>query len=92
MLIVAALVAANLTYTAPPAWKSRPASSSMRVAEWVVPRAQGDADEVVPAQAVLDWAAKQPHKPRLHVFAGAGHFFHGRLHELKPLVLDFLRS
>ena len=28
---------------------------------------------------------------RLHVLAGAGHFFHGKLHELKPLVLDFLR-
>jgi len=24
--------------------------------------------------------------------SGAGHFFHGKLHELKPLVLQFLRS
>ena len=31
-------------------------------------------------------------KPRLHVLAGAGHFFHGKLHELKPLVMDFLRA
>jgi alpha/beta superfamily hydrolase len=46
----------------------------------------------VPPDAVLSWAAEQPHKPRLHVLAGAGHYFHGRLHDLKPLVLDFLRS
>jgi uncharacterized protein len=58
--------------------------------DWML--AQGDADEVVPSEAVLAWAAKQPRKPRLHVLPGAGHFFHGRLHELKPLVLDFLRS
>jgi alpha/beta superfamily hydrolase len=58
--------------------------------DWML--AQGDADDVVPPQAVLDWAANQPRKPRLHVLAGAGHFFHGRLHELKPLVTDFFRS
>jgi uncharacterized protein len=58
--------------------------------EWFL--AQGDADDVVPPAEVLAWAAKQPHQPRLHVLAGAGHFFHGRLHELKPLVVDFLRA
>jgi len=58
--------------------------------DWML--AQGDADEVVPPDAVLGWAALQARKPRLHVLAGAGHFFHGRLHELKPLLLDFLRS
>jgi uncharacterized protein len=58
--------------------------------DWML--AQGDADDVVPPQAVLDWAAKQSRKPRLHVIPGAGHFFHGKLHELKPLVVDFLRQ
>jgi len=58
--------------------------------EWML--AQGDADDVVPPAEVLAWAAKQPHQPRLHVLAGAGHFFHGRLHELKPLIVDFLRA
>jgi len=53
---------------------------------------QGDADDVVPPDAVLSWAANQPRKPRLHVLSGAGHFFHGKLHELKPLVMEFLRS
>ena len=58
--------------------------------DWML--AQGDADDVVPPDAVLSWAAAQPHPPRLHVLHGAGHFFHGRLHELKPLVLDFLKA
>jgi hypothetical protein len=39
------LVMAALTYTAPPAWHTRPAASSMRVAEFVVPKAQGDPDD-----------------------------------------------
>lgn len=58
--------------------------------DWLL--AQGDADDVVPAGAVLDWAARQPRRPRLHVLAGAGHFFHGRLHELKPLIIEFFGS
>jgi alpha/beta superfamily hydrolase len=58
--------------------------------EWLL--AQGDADDVVPPEAVLKWAAEQTgNPPRLHVLAGAGHFFHGRLHELKPLLTEFLR-
>lgn len=56
--------------------------------DWML--AQGDADDVVSPDAVLGWASRQSHKPRLHVLEGAGHFFHGRLHELKPLVVDFL--
>jgi uncharacterized protein len=56
--------------------------------DWLL--AQGDADDVVPPQAVLAWADRQANKPRLHVLAGAGHFFHGRLHELKPLLSNFL--
>jgi alpha/beta superfamily hydrolase len=26
------------------------------------------------------------------VLSGAGHFFHGKLHELKPLIVDFLQE
>ena len=63
--------------------------------DWML--AQGDADDVVPPDAVLSWAARQPPNslgqgPRVHVLHGAGHFFHGRLHELKPLVVEFLKS
>jgi hypothetical protein len=37
--------AAGLTFAAPPAWKSRPAASTMRVAEFVVPKAAGDPED-----------------------------------------------
>jgi hypothetical protein len=37
--------AGTLTFTAPPAWKSRAAASSMRVAEFVVPKAAGDPED-----------------------------------------------
>jgi len=62
-LIAAALVAvasleaapaAQITFTAPPAWKSRPASSSMRVVEWVVPKG-GGVTTLRGIDAVLGW-------------------------------------
>jgi hypothetical protein len=46
MLIAAFTVAlSGLTYTAPAMWHSRPPASSMRVAEFVVPKAQGDSED-----------------------------------------------
>ena len=38
-------IAAGLTFTAPAAWKSIPTSSSMRVAQFAVPQAAGDAQD-----------------------------------------------
>lgn len=37
--------AAGLTYTAPPAWKPVTTSSSMRVAQFALPRAAGDSED-----------------------------------------------
>ncbi len=44
----------------------------------------GEADEVVPLAAVLDWA--RPMTLPVTVIPGAGHFFHGQLGLLKQLV------
>jgi alpha/beta superfamily hydrolase len=49
----------------------------------------GDRDDVVPLAAVLAWA--QPQELRVMVLPGAGHFFHGRLPQLKQIVLDSCR-
>ena len=57
---------------------------------WLI--VQGDADEVIEPAAVLEWGRRQVRAPAVQVLAGAGHFFHGRLHELRQLVLDFLGS
>jgi len=46
----------------------------------------GDQDEVVPLADVMDWARPQ-HLPVI-VLAGAGHFFHGRLTQLRQIVLQ----
>jgi uncharacterized protein len=80
----------KLVAVAPPVARFELGSVANPDCDWLL--LQGDADDVVPPDAVLSWAEKQPRKPRLHVLAGAGHFFHGKLHELKPLVLDFLKS
>lgn len=43
----------------------------------------GDADEVVEPSAIRAWLATQPAALDIRVLEGAGHFFHGRLGELK---------
>jgi hypothetical protein len=45
----------------------------------------GDIDEVVELHEVLQWA--RPQQLAVMVLAGAGHFFHGRLTQLKQIVL-----
>lgn len=81
---------ARLVAVAPPVARFELGSVANPECDWML--AQGDADDVVPPDAVLAWAAEQARPPRLHVLRGAGHFFHGKLHELKPLVVDFLKS
>jgi len=47
----------------------------------------GEADDVVPLSASMDWA--RPQALPVVVVPGAGHFFHGQLMILKSLVLRF---
>lgn len=53
---------------------------------------QGDKDEVVPPEAVFKWAESLPDKPRVICMHEAGHFFHGRLTELRNLLVENLPS
>lgn len=46
----------------------------------------GDADEVVDPMAIAAWLATQPADLDIRVLAGAGHFFHARLTEVKDWV------
>lgn len=57
---------------------------------WLI--VQGDADDVVEPQAVIDWAGKLSPPARLELMPAAGHFFHGKLIELRELVLAEIRS
>jgi alpha/beta superfamily hydrolase len=49
----------------------------------------GEADEVVPLAATLDWA--RPQSLPIIVLPGVGHFFHGQLSLLKNLVVQQLQ-
>jgi alpha/beta superfamily hydrolase len=51
---------------------------------------QGDHDELVDALQVRQWVEGFAPAPRLAVLAGAEHFFHGRLADLRAAVLGFL--
>lgn len=63
----------------------------------VVPRCPwlvllGDADDVVSPQRMLEWAQAVNPAPKIQVLAGAGHFFHGRLSEVRDSVVDFINQ
>ena len=59
-----------------------------RLPRWLI--VQGEADELVPAEEILDWLNEVPPGPELVVIPGASHFFHGQLTELRELVQRFL--
>jgi uncharacterized protein len=50
----------------------------------------GEADDVVPLAATLDWA--RPQSQPVVVVPGGGHFFHGQLPLLKNLVVRHLQA
>lgn len=53
---------------------------------------QGDADEVVDSERVREWARSLPDHVRLEMLPGVGHFFHGRLPELRDRVQREIRG
>jgi hypothetical protein len=48
---------------------------------------QGEQDKVVSPQAVAHWLAKQAHQPHCYWLAETGHFFHGKLIELRQTIV-----
>lgn len=57
-------------------------------AHWLI--VQGEDDDVVPAAEVVEWLNSVAPGPELVTLAEAGHFFHGRLNELREVVERFL--
>ena len=53
---------------------------------------QGSADELVDVAATLAWCDTLEPGPELAVLDGVGHFFHGRLIELRALVSEFVAA
>jgi uncharacterized protein len=52
----------------------------------------GDADDVVSPQRMLEWARGLRPQPAIQVLPGAGHYFHGRLPELRDAVAAFINQ
>ena len=86
----AAAHAARLVAVAPGINRVEVAAVPAPDCPWLI--VQGDADDVVPPQAVLEWARALIPAPTLRLLPGAGHFFHGRINELRDVVLDFMGS
>ncbi len=55
---------------------------------WLV--VQGDEDELVDIEETLAWLNALEPGPELLVLAGAEHFFHGRLTDVREAVMDFI--
>jgi uncharacterized protein len=57
---------------------------------WLV--VQGDSDDVVPLASVQEWMSRFAPTAELVVLPGVGHYFHGRLPDLRSTVLRFLED
>lgn len=51
---------------------------------------QGEADEIVPVESVRDWLSGVRPPPQTLFLPGVGHFFHGRLADIKSALHDFV--
>lgn len=63
-------------------------SSPVPQCPWLI--VQGDNDELVDAADIQQWAQSLPVSPRLVMLAGVEHFFHGRLNDLRRVVVGWL--
>ena len=57
---------------------------------WLI--VQGDEDELVAVDDTIAWVNALQPGPELIVMQGAEHFFHGKLVELRQVVLDFVND
>ena len=78
----------RLVTVAPPVGRMEVGTGIAPPCPWLI--VQGDADELVDARAVAEWAQGFSPQPRLVVMPGVTHFFHGRLSELAETVAAFL--
>ncbi len=57
---------------------------------WLI--VQGEADDMVPSAEVIAWAGTLTPPPALTLLPATGHFFHGRINELRAAVLAFMEQ
>ena len=81
---------AQLITVAPAVNVLGPKLSAQPEVAWLV--VQGDADEIVPAEDVIQWVNSLAPGPELVLLAGVGHFFHGHLVELRETLVTNLST
>lgn len=82
---VKALVPDWLVTIAPPVNLYNFDSVSVTTPDWLL--IQGSEDEIVPASDVLAWAEGLQQQPQIKIVAEAGHFFHGRLNQIRDQLI-----
>lgn len=81
---------AGLVSVAPAVERFAVDASSPPGCPWLM--VQGNVDELVDVDATLTWCSTLEPGPELVVLDGVGHFFHGRLIELRALVSEFVTA
>ena len=81
----AAIKAEKLLLVAPPVTMYSFDELDEITVPWVV--IQGGEDEVIEALAVKNWVSKRPNQPQFIWMEEAGHFFHGKLNDIKDSLL-----
>jgi alpha/beta superfamily hydrolase len=81
---------AKLISVAPAVARVKSASIPRPPCPWLI--VQGDADEIVDCRQVQAFAAQFEPPPQLVLLPGVGHFFHGRLNELRDAAFGFLAA
>ena len=76
--------ASVLVTVAPPLQRFDFAKLAVPRCPWLV--LQGDADELVDHERVLAWTKSLSPPPEVRILAGAEHFFHGRLTEMRTIL------
>ena len=85
-----AQAAERLVLVAPPVQRFDFSRLPPPACPWLV--LQGDRDELVNHESVLDWTRTVTPPPRVELFEGADHFFHGRITELRERVRGWLEG
>lgn len=79
---------AGLVSVAPAVYRFANRLDAVPDCPWLI--VHGDADEVVPVDETVEWVNGLAPGPELSVFPDTGHFFHGKLVELRDTVVDFV--
>ncbi len=64
--------------------------SARPTVRWLV--IQGEEDEIVPANDVIDWVNSLEPGPELVLLPGVGHFFHGHLVDLRHILVSHFET